>query len=29
MALVGRYDLELHQMDIKTIFLNENLKDDV
>jgi len=29
MALVAHYDLELHQMDVKTTFLNENLEDDV
>jgi len=29
MALVAHYDLKLHQVDIKTIFLNGNLEDDV
>ena len=29
MALVAHYDLELHQMDVKTVFLNEDLKEDV
>jgi hypothetical protein len=29
MALVAQYDLELHQMDVKTIFLNENLLENV
>jgi hypothetical protein len=29
MALVAHFDLELHQMDVKTTFLNENLKDEV
>jgi len=27
MALVAHYDLELHQMDVKTAFLYENLND--
>jgi len=29
MALVVHYDFELHQMDVKTAFLNENLEEDV
>ena len=29
MALVAHYDLELHQMDIKTTFLNRNLEENV
>jgi hypothetical protein len=29
MALVAHYDLELHQMNIKTTFLNSNLQENV
>ena len=29
MALVAHYDLKLHQMDVKTTFLNGNLSEDI
>ena len=29
MTIVAHFDLELHQMDVRTIFLNEDLVDDV
>jgi hypothetical protein len=29
MTLVEHFDLELHQMDIKTTFINENLEENV
>jgi len=29
MALITHYDLELHQMNVKTGFVNEDLKEDV
>jgi hypothetical protein len=29
MALVAHYDLELHQMDVKMTFLNEDLLENV
>ena len=29
MALVAQYDLELHQMDVKTTFLNEDIEEEI
>jgi hypothetical protein len=29
MILVAHFDLELHQIDVKTTFLNEDFKDEV
>ena len=29
MALITHYDLELHQMDVKTIFLNRNIEETI
>lgn len=29
MAITAHYDLELHQMDVKTAFLNGDLQEDI
>ena len=29
MALVGNFDLELHQMDVKTTFLNNDIEETI
>ena len=29
MAVVARMDLELHQLDVKTVFLNRELKEEI
>ena len=29
MALVAHFDLELHQMDIKTVFLNGGIEEEI
>ena len=29
MAIVAHFDLELHQMDVRTVFLNGDLSEDV
>jgi hypothetical protein len=29
MSLVAHYDSELHQMDIKTVFLNDDMQESV
>lgn len=28
MAMLAHYDLDLHQMDVKTIIMNENLEEE-